>query len=621
MTVYLAMVVFLASLILEQLIPLSNTGGYSTLNAPYPPPYKYRYSVDYVNITPQDVLNAGKSMRFSPASVNESPVILIPGDEEFENALTKVLSYCPKDITVEQFCNASDLVGFLDLPNGTLLGSANYSILSPYQGFKLNITLTDPPEYDLAYPPSADASMRTYFATPIPPGEELHVSGHYEPRIVRHEPGQNCDEWSCEEGMIVVVKKVFTVKFSNGLTLTDERGDVTFFFAHHDGCASQTNSHVRVIHCRDSDGSYYVRKVEMVFRNEDWESRWPPEYDIRGILKRGTITITGYHGNATKLLIDCPTYYACYPYMSDGENCYSFRGKGTVQLQKSNESVWSASFIFPLYYRGDAFVTASCSLYLTDSVNTSFFNITRTCPLGSFYYYYRPPYCEPDGSCIMEPAEYFTSSWIPAPDHAKKPYTCPKESRNAAEEFTLRALAEAVKNRTEDRIERVLENASKDSQWNDLFDNLNREDARKLLQYFYLVQIPLNIERNDSLNYTPLEAIIRQKASKNVIYALTPLFENTTRVNTTRTLCTLSQNWSRAVECTVSFIQLEAERFGKTLYNSSCGRYFAAELVEIRKPSIADAQKYIRMPEKMQFVKGYSPSPGIKYPQEEECEI
>jgi len=616
MAIYFAVVVFLASLILEQLVPLSNTGGYNTPNIPNPSPYKYKYYVDYVNITPQDVLNAGESMRFSPASVNESPIILIPGDKEFKNALTEVLSYCPKDITVEQFCNASDLVGFLDLSNGTLLGSTNYSILSPYQGFKLNITLTDPPEYDLAYPPSADAFIRTDFA---PSGEELHVSGHYEPQVVRHEPEKNCNEWGCEDGMIVVVKKVFKVKFSSGLTLADEGENVTFFFAHHDGCTSQTNSHVRVIHCRDSSGGYYVKKVEMVFENEDWESRWPPEYDIRGIPKRGTITITGYHGNATKLLIDCPTYYTCYPYMEDDENCYNLGGRGIVQLQKSNESAWSTSVIFPLYYRGDAFVTASCSLYLTDSVNTPFFNITRTCPLGSFYYYYRPPYCEPSGSCILEPAEYFTSSWIPAPDHAKKPYTCPKESRNAAEEFTLRALAEAVKNRVEGRIQRVLENASKDNQWDNLFDSLSREDARKLLQYFYLIQIPLNIERNDSLNYTPLEAIIKQKASKSVIYTLTLLFENTTRVETTRTLCTLNQNWSRAVECTVSFIQLEAEKFGKTLYNSPCGRYFAAELVEIRKPSIADAQKYIRIPEKMHFVKGYPPSPGIKYPQEEEC--
>jgi len=618
---YFAAILLILSLIFEQLIPLSGTGFYN-VSGEYPQPSKYKHTADTISVSTDDILAAGMRMGFSPASIDESPTVFVPGERNLLEAIMDVATRCPHEITMEQYCNASDLLGFYDLPNGTVIGTARYPIISPHHGFYLNITLADPNDYILPYPPSADASMRVdstidYTST------KMTVSGHYKLQVISHEPRTYCDWFWCTEGMVVRVKKTFVTTFQwsgSRFTLEDDVKVVEFFFGHHDGCAYQTNDKVRVVHCKGTDGQYYIKEVRMVFSNDDWNSRWPPEFEKWALLKSGMISINGYHGNDTYLLIDCSTYYACYYYSHPDEYCLNFRGKAIVPLKNHGKWNWQKEVVFPILYRGDAFVTASCSLYLTDRVNTEFFSIERTCPLGSFYYYFRPPYCE-GSRCISEPLEIFQADFRKAPEHAKKPYNCSNLSTVAAEEFLIRALAEAIKAKTEPKIQSVLDNTLKDGQWGFYFSNLDRESAKRLLQYFYLVQIPLNIKNNESLNYSKLEAIIKQEANKSTIYSLTTLFENTARLYTAKTSCALKQNWSKSIPCVASFIQLEAESFGKTLYNSPCGKYFVAELVEIRKPSIAEATKYVAFPKKMCFVRGYSPSPGVEYEQSEKCDF
>jgi hypothetical protein len=614
---YFAAILLILSLIFEQLIPLSGTAFYN-VSGEDPQPYKYKYTADTISVSTDDILAAGMRMGFSLASIDKSPIVFVPGNKNLLESILDAVTRCPHEITMEQYCNASDLLGFYDLSNGTVIGTARYPIISPYNGFYLNITLADPNDYILPYPPSADASMHVSYTS-----TKMDVKGYYRPEVISHEPGSYCDWFSCTEGMVVKVKKTFITTFQwfgNRFTLTDDRKVVEFFFGHHDGCAYQTNDNVYVVHCKDSSGRYYVKEVRMVFRNDDWDSRWPPEFSRWAWLKSGEISIRGYHGNDTRLLIDCSTYYACYPYIQKDERCFGFRGKAIVPLDNHGRWNWQKQVVFPIFYRGDAFVNASCDLYLIDRVNTGFFSVERTCPLGSFYYYFRPPYCE-GTTCILDPLEIFQADFRKAPEHAKKPYTCSNLSKVAAEELVIRALAEAIKAKTEPKIQNVLDNALKDKQWDLYFNNLDRESAKRLLQYFYLAQIPLNIKNNESLNYSKLEAIIKQEANKSTIYSLTTLFENTTRQYTAMTSCALKQNWNKSIPCVASFIQLEAESFGKTLYNSPCGKYFVAELVEIRKPSIADASKYVSFPKRMCFVRGYSPSPGIEYEQSEKCEF
>ena len=609
-SLWLAACALLVSLILEQLPPFGAMmhHGFSWVLAD---PVIYGAAEETINVTEEEIAAAGSEMGFEFAGIGRSPTVLIPGSERLEKAVISSLSRCPAEITMEQYCHASDLLGFLDIRNGTKLGSAKYGILSPYHGFWLKIALSDPPEYFVDYPPSAEIWGRIYTrmiagALGPEPAERLDASAGY--RIDRTEqiPEMRCNDLGCLNGENVTVELSYAAVFSTGHVFKREQNSVEFFFAEHPGCERQQQNGVFVEHCREN-GKYRVRAwVE--------GGRDPQDFTIRGFLTRAEIGYQGYHGNSTRLIADCHQLVREH-YGSGDERWYYLSGRAEILLQNGNESTWNGETFIPIFRCADCATEVSCTLYLSDSVSVPFTSFERKCPAGNFSYHYRPPYCERDGSCLPA-VELSNFSGVSAPEHAKKPYSC---QSNAAEEFVLRALAEAVKKKTADKVREVLERAARENFWNKYFDRLNEKAAKELLQYFYLVQIPLSIERDDSVNCTELEAIVRKKGNESIIYALSVLFENTTRQNTSETLCAVTGNWSTATKCRASFIQLEAGSFGKTLYESLCGKYFVAELAQIRKPSVLEASKYIKIPEKILFARGYSPSPGVEYPRSEYC--
>jgi len=606
LAIFFAAVLVLFSVIAEKMLPMAGPVSYDVQNVKTDP-YKFGNKGETINVTVEDIINAGESMRFDYAGLNES-VVLIPGNQPFQKALFTALSMCPSEITMEQHCHASDLVGFLDLKNGTFVGSEKYGILSPYQGFWLNISISDPPEIRTEYPPSADVSGRIY--TPgILSKTKLTVSENKVITNVSRVPAQECeswgDWWECWDGEKVIVEVLHRYIYSTGHVFKGKSYQTGIFFPHHDGCRVKSSGSVVVEHCKTPDG--YIARA--------WLEDQDPNFAIRGFLTKAELSYQGYHGNGTKLVAECYVLVKMHYYEED-EEWYYLSGTVEIPLQKGNDTLWKGTTFIPIFRCPDCYTYVSCNLYLEDSVKAGSLTIDRKCPAGSFWYYYRPPYCPPGGTCVLDPDEGSEFSGSTAPEHAKKQYSCQSD---AAEWFTLRALAEAVKAKTDNKVRRVLEEAAKDGSWKKYFNDLTENQARQLLQYFYLSQIPLNIKRNDSIEYSWFEAIIKKEANKSVIYSLTPLLENTSPMYTSETLCAPKRNWGSPTNCTASFILLDAQAFGNTLYDSPCGRFFVAELVEIRKPSIAKAEKYIKIPEGKCFAKGYSPSPGVVYPREQEC--
>jgi len=618
MSLYLSACAILTSVLVEHLLPVGIDLPVSTPYWIAAGPTFYGTQEETINVTFEDIVEVGSRMGFDLAGVEKSPTILVPGTLELENALISALAQCPAGITMEQYCHASDLLGFLDLGNGTPLGSARYGILSPYRGFYLNITLTDPPEYRLSYPPSADVSgsiytrMRAGVLGPEP-AEELQANAEYRVKNVRQEPELRCSDLGCLEGEKVAVELSHAVYFSTGHVFESSYTDLEFFFANHPGCETRRLNGVVVEHCRDGESGYRAR----VWIEDCSDGNAAPVFKIHGYLTRAEISYRGYHGNSTKLIADCYQLVKMH-YSESDEKWYYLGGTAEIQLQNGSESIWSGKVFIPIFHCAECATEVSCGLYLSDFVLTPVIAIERKCPAGSFRYHYRPPYCEPEGKCIVEPAEYSEFLGTVAAEHARQPYSC---SSNAAEEFMLRAIAETIKAKTEGKIKIVLENAVKEGSWGKYFGELDEKGAKELLQYFYLIQIPLNIERDDFSNFTKLEAIVKRKAKADTIYGLAVFVENTTRLNVSETLCNVNGNWSMAANCRVFLIQLDVEKFGKKLYDSFCGKYFVSELVQIRKPSIDDATKYIKIPERIRFALGYSPSPGVEYRQMDSCEI
>lgn len=372
---------------------------------------------------------------------------------------------------------------------------------------------------------------------------------------------------------------------------------------------------------------------------------YPPSAEI-SVDHTGTgsfeVHYNGYHGERTvRLMSDCGGGTSV---VKDTWNWH-----GTLDLDLPVDDSNCAG--------GQSF---SCNFYVGDTLVLNLdktYTINRGFKTGHLDYYFKPScywrecerdcdtVCDDEGNCHRhchrhcwwecDPChdiEKYTWSSEKAPSWAKQELMF--EPNPAAEEYLLRAYADAIMNATSNTSETAINEIDSKGYWELYFGKLNREEAKTLMDYFYLVQIPINMWGNDSSNVSRYGAMFTREANHTVISGLYTLLENTTYINATFLNISIQTPFgSKGEKETYVVFALVGndQNFTKDYLETDCGELAVAELAYYRQPALQGFKEVLKeafkrtygyIPDEILLRKGYSPSYGVIYKTDEKvCKI
>ena len=357
---------------------------------------------------------------------------------------------------------------------------------------------------------------------------------------------------------------------------------------------------------------------------------YPPSAEIDGVEQLGVgkfrVRFHGYNGErAVKLKAIC-----------DGE-----RFEKTIERKSWN---WYGTLNISLSVDTSncAGVTEHyCKFYVEDTLVLNLdrvYRINRSFTSGSFYYYYEAKcewtVCVRDCSTGPEGRECTTTCWTECDPcspierydftSASVPGWAKRELKfrpnPAAEEYLIRAYADAIVRATKGVALSTLDNIEDSGKWELYFGALDRAGAERLLRYFYLVQLPLNVKTDESAKTTRLEAILEKRANCSVVSSLYTLFENATYINVTQVRIPFLTRFGvkGEIETNVIFVNLgSGQKFTRDYLKTDCGELAVAELAYYRQPALQNFRGVIASQDELLMRKGYSQAFGVAYSTQE----
>lgn len=561
-----------------------------------------------VNITKSMLMDTLNSMRFERYSVSESPNILNENKNglDLKTMLLSLLSESARKITPEQYSVVADLTGMYNLSRSEKIKNETieYPILSPYNSFIISFETFEPFSIsNITYPPSADFSMN--FAGEIP----AKLKSYFYFRGYTVEEVEICEyDWLAMQN-VCVVYDVVKVQFDEIYEIAEFRKSIPhvikFDFARgHTKCVSKEYSlkgfssfYVTVKHCKLENGEYKV-----------WVKYETSSGTLAGKLKKYKLLLNGYHGeNKLRLKTVC-SYSICYNEKT--EEYMSFEIDMSEELNKEGQR-WSASVpigIFGALPKTSVWCSVEVEDTITVPLGNETYKLNRTYQAGRIWYYYMIGV----GGRIEERLKTYPET---VPEWAKREYRYDPQINQSAEELMIVLYAETTRRALQENITRELNEIRKNSLWEKFFGSESEEFAKSLMEYFYLVQIPLDIEINSSLNYNRLHAFLMRTGNESTVSSLYTFFENTTYLNVTKTTLNISK---KKVESNLILAFIGKTYFTLQGLNTSCGVFAVGELAYYRQPGFQYiSESFISgIPKEIEAYKGYTSIPGIIFKKE-----
>lgn len=564
-----------------------------------------------VNITKSMLVDTLNSMRFERYGVSESPLILAESKNgaDLKTMLLNLLSESAKNITPEQYSVVADLTGLYNLSRSDRVKNetVEYPILSPFNSFIVSFETFEPISIsNISYPPSADFSISFAGSTIARLVASFQYRGHTVEEV------ESCEyDWLLMKE-VCVVKDVVKVRFDETYRIGDLRKsiphEVKFVFARgHKGCVSQDYSikgfgsiYLTVRHCKVDDNTYSVRVEPETYSGS-----------LYGNLKKYSVSLKGYHGeNKLKLKSTC-SYSICYNEKT--EEYVSFTIDAGGEFSKQGQK-WSASVQMPIFAAlPKTFVW--CSIEIEDTITVPLdnetFKLNRTYQAGRIWYYYMTG---ADGE-IEERLRIYPET---VPEWAKREFKYDPWKNQSAEDLMIILYAETARRALQENITKELDEIKNNSLWDRFFGTEDQEFARSLMEYFYLVQVPLDIEVNSSLNYSRLHSFLMRTGNETTISSLYTFSENTTYINTTKTTLNRPSSSKEKVDTYLILASVGESNFVSDGLNTSCGTFAVGELAYYRQPGFQYIpQDFIsNISREIEAYKGYTSIPGVVFKKE-----
>jgi len=541
-------------------------------------PYQWKVEVKYanINVTLEDLNSTRDSWLFTTANFSESPVILREGgNKPLKEALLEVLSRNATDVTMEQYAIAGKALSLFTLRgNGDFV---EYPILLPYGSFVLRLEKTDYDVVNVTFPPSADILISG-------PAQRLED-------YVTVTSKTTCGEYRIEDTG-VVVDILYRVYFDSQVVSESKwievlgipRMDVGECRITSEGCTGEDNYCIRLTVCKEENG-YSVKKPYC----------WFKESGFKGQRVRFTAFFVGYHGeNTLNLTARCVhSYEVGWNRYDKPSTLFYFTSVHRVQIAKQNWK-WTGSLTVPVAKEQTTLSTVSCCYFsVEDTLKTPIGDIERSFGSGSFWYYYRPYYCDP--YCHDEYEDWDVRG-VSAPEHVKKPFGYDPENKTIQEKLILIDYSEAIKAKAEKNATRNVELIREQGLWEKFFFEDSFENASRAVLYFLLSQIPLGVKPNETMNLSPLQTFLKGEGNCSAIFELGVFFENVT-------------------------VDIGETNFVQDYVKTDCGRFAVAELAYYRQPGLNSYSSIYTPPKEFMTKKGYE-VPGIEFRKEERvCKV
>lgn len=560
----------------------------------------YLRELDKINITKSDLLAVLADWKFKGLEIDKTPLILKEDrtEADLKTTLISLLSRSVKNITPEQYAYSADLLGVYNLSERDRIW---LSVLSPYNSFNLSFEVMQPNSpYNITYPPSADLSL-AFKGSLI---GDLRGYASYNGYDVKTFEKCECEFFSCYCSNYDEVTVRITEVYSFGSIRATHPIELKFSFPReHRDCLSRDYTMIGFV-------SYFLE----VRHCGPGNIRVSFDYDggrISGNLKSYDVVFTGYHGEEKVNLSALCNYHIIYNLQT--EEYFSFTVNFTTQVDKKDWR-WVGKLPFTIF--GGMKTNLWCTYYVQDNLNIQLgnesLNIPRQYTAGSLWYYYVPT------SEGVEERIYLYPEAVP--EWAKRKFEYNPENITTAEEFMLRLYAEAARRGVENITKEELNEIQNKSLWKSFFGNEDFEGAKRILEYFYLVQIPLNIKINSSVKNNSFEAFIAQEGNESVVSSLFVFFENTTFIYPNKEKINFYPygGKNKTVDTYLILVLTGSSNFTPRGLNSSCGIISLAELAYYRQPGLQEISKDLidLVPDQFEAYRGYSPIPGVEFMRE-----
>lgn len=561
--------------------------------------------IDQVNVTYEDLRKILKNWSFSRLDVSKSPYILEKKEEgeNLKKLLIELLSESVRRITPKQYAHVADLVGVYNLTLNETLTPLDYSILTPYHPFNFSFEAYEPfSPLNMTYPPSAEIAINF-----VNQNRGL-ITAYAALKGYKTKKTTLCDfDWGslgyyCREHEVVNVTVEEVYNF--GGILGKNPIELSFVFpGEHEGCLykeysvenSFVNFYLRVGRCKAVED--YVISTELSSNRRELE----------GIIKRYNLILTGYHGE-DKIDFEATCVYTVY-YRPETEEYFKFSVDYGKKIEKKGQN-WNISA--PMVFISLGKTYTDCYYRVGDLIKVILDNetheIRRNYDIGGSFYYSVP---SPRGR--EEKLEFYLQE---LPQWVKEKFEYDPQRIESAEELLLRIYAEAARLASEKIINKDFKTINELSLWKNFFGEESKDSAKNVMEYFYLVQIPLEIKVNSSLNHDRFYSFLFKEGNESVVATLYTFFENSVPINATKTNITFSPFGSSKRERVETYLILADTKntsFTPKSVKSSCGVISVAELAYYRQPGFQRLSDEILslIPAEIEMHHGYSSLPGI----------
>ncbi|MEM2079312.1 MAG: hypothetical protein QW104_01330 [Nitrososphaerota archaeon] len=560
-----------------------------------------------LNVSGKMLLETLNSWSFERIYSQDSNTVIFESEKgrDLKSVLLDILADSAKNVSPEQYAVAADLLGVYNLSR---VGTIEYPILTPYNSFLYVFeTFMPASPQSVTYPPSAEFSVQSSGSIK----GSLVQSFRYDGYTV--EKRKNCywDEYGeyCYDYDAVVVK--YTVVYSLGSTTIyiPQSREFWFYSWHEDYCHSDSYTRnelgylqIAVYHCKSSSGS--EPKITVQFYSSPGS--------LSGEIKKYSINLDGYHGENRAVFHAKCDYRVVF---DDKERYVYFSVDYRYEIKKTGQK-WSSRIPFEIF-SGLPKTDVWCSFWLEDQLNLTLkdveqnvetVKINRSYFMGSSFYYARLVIGQ-YGSWVEEKMNVYPEK---VPDWVNREFRYDAIDNRSDEDLMLAIYAETARRAARVLLEKDLETIEKINAWERFFGRENRDFATSLMEYFYLVQIPLDVKVNSNAKYPKLQAFFLQEGNESTISSLYTFFENTSMVSISVADVPFKNS---KVRTNLVFVLTRSSTFSLDGLETNCGKLTVAELAYYRQPGLHEVLP-VSFTSPIKLYRGYTVT-GIEFKKEE----
>lgn len=605
-SIYAALFIFTVSYLLGTLHPGSFDFGTREQSTGYVP-FTSR-ELSRLNVTGTMLLETLNSWKFERIYSQDSTVIAFESEKgrDLRSVLLEIMTDSVRNVTPEQYAIAADILGVYNLSR---IRTVEYPILTPFNSFVYVFEIFMPASpQNITYPPSAEFSFQGNGSTTGSLVQSFRYDGYTtekRKKCDRDEYGEYCYDYD-----VAVVNYTVIYRFGSTTAYIPQSREFWFYRWHEEFCLSEYYTRnelgylqIAVYHCKSSGSS--EPKITVNFYSYSGS--------LSGEIKKYSLNLVGYHGE-NRILFNAKCDYRVV--FDDEENYAYFSVDYRYEIKKTGQR-WYSTVPFEIF-SGLPKTDVWCSFWLEDQLNLTLkdveqneeaVKVDRNYFMGTSFYYIRLV-IEQYGSRVEEKMSVYPER---VPEWVKREFRYNAIDNRTDEDLMLIVYAETARRAAKEILEKDLETIKKINAWERFFGGENTDFATSLMEYFYLVQIPLDVRVNSTVNNSRLHTFFLQEGNESVISSLYTFFENTTMVNIS--MAEIQFKNSR-VRTGLVLVPIGNSTFSLGGLETDCGKLTVAELAYYRQPGLHEVPLGVSFTSPVKLYRGYTLT-GVEFKKEE----